>query len=238
MSLTAIVPIYNEENTIKELLLNLSRIECVNKIIAIDDNSQDATKQILKELEIDKLDIIFNSQNYGKGYTIRQALEIINTDYTIIQDADLELDVTDIEKIYNKITKENLDVVFGSRFLNKNNIENYPKSFMYANKLFVFLTNIFTGRNFTDVLTAYKCTKTENFIKLDTKENHFGFDVEFSFKVGVSNFLTHDIPVSFFPRTKEEGKKINIYDAINLLYVLIRLKIIHFFSFSEKPESR
>ena len=62
--------------------------------------------------------------------------------------------------------------------------------------------------------------------------------MEFSFKVGVSNFLTHDIPVSFFPRTKEEGKKINIYDAINLLYVLIRLKIIHFFSFSEKPESR
>ena len=238
MSLTAIVPIYNEENTIKELLLNLSRVECVDKIVAIDDNSQDDTKQILKELDIEKLHIIFNAQNYGKGYTIRQALEIITTDYTIIQDADLELDVTDIEKIYNKITKDNLDVVFGSRFLNESIIENYPKSFMYANKLFVFLTNIFTDRNFTDVLTAYKCTKTENFIKLDTKENHFGFDVEFSFKVGISNLLTHDIPVSFFPRTKKEGKKINIYDAIYLLYVLMKLKIIHFFSFSEKPESR
>ena len=149
---------------------NLSRVECVDKIIAIDDNSQDDTKQILKELEIEKLHVIFNAQNFGKGYTIRQALEIINTDYTIIQDADLELDVTDIEKIYNKITKDNLDVVFGSRFLNKSIIENYPKSFMYANKLFVFLTNIFTNINFTDVLTAYKCTKTENFIKLDTKK--------------------------------------------------------------------
>ena len=86
MSLTAIVPIYNEENTIEELLLNLSRVECVDKIIAIDDNSQDDTKQILKELEIEKLHVIFNAQNFGKGYTIRQALEIIKKIYSLMTD--------------------------------------------------------------------------------------------------------------------------------------------------------
>ena len=123
MTLTAIVPIYNEENTIEELLNRLSDIKCVDKIIAIDDNSNDKTSEILKSLEINNLVCIYNNKNFGKGYTIRQALEIAKTKYAIIQDADLELDVNDIYKIYEKISQGDLDVVFGSRFLNKSKLE-------------------------------------------------------------------------------------------------------------------
>jgi dolichol-phosphate mannosyltransferase len=232
MVLTVIIPCFNEKKTIKKIIERIKKQKIRTQIIVVDDFSTDGSREILTKYLKSKIDkLVLHNKNLGKGAAIISAKKFIKGKYTIIQDADLEYNPKDIIKMYNYIKKKNLDVVYGSRVLNKNKFEN-TKNFTHLIRIWgnTFLTNVsnfINNQNLTDAHTCYKLFKSSIFKKIKLVENGFSFCPEITTKLSKKNFKIYEIPISYKGRTYNEGKKITSYDGLEALYSLIRYRFFN-----------
>ena len=230
--LSVIIPCYNEKNTIKTIIQKvINSLKYYDyksyEIIVVDDCSIDGTKEILKELENTKnLKLVFHEKNSGKGFAIKTALEFIEGDIVLIQDADLEYDPFDYNKLLLPFFETNADVVYGSRFLGGGKYVRIHFFWHYlANKILTLICNLFTNLNLTDMETGYKVFKTNNIKKIKIEENTFSFEPEITIKFAKNKSKFFEVPISYNGRSYEEGKKIGLKDAF------IALKTIILYSF-------
>lgn len=226
-NLSVVIPCYNEEKTIGEVVtkVNLqSKISFLNRIeiIVVDDGSQDDSVSLLKELNLPNLKIIEHETNKGKGAALVTGFGESSGDIILIQDADKEYNPNDYEKILSVFTKTEADVVYGSRFLGTS--EYTRLHFFYhflANKILTFICNLFTNLNMTDMETGYKSFKKSVIKKINLKEKSFGIEPELTIKLAKNKAKFFEVSISYNGRSYEEGKKIGLKDAFRALYCII-----------------
>ena len=229
--LSIIIPCFNEKNTIEDILkkidqsLNYYKISNF-EIIVVDDFSTDGSKEVLKELSNkEKIQIYFHDNNLGKGAAIHTALRYTTGDIVIIQDADLEYDPFDYNKLLVPFFETNADIVYGSRFLGGGKYVRIHFFWHYlANKILTFICNLFINLNLTDMETGYKVFKTSALKSINLKEKSFSFEPEVTIKLAKKNYKFFEVPITYNGRSYEEGKKIGLKDAF------IALKSIIFYS--------
>ncbi len=229
MKLSVLIPCYNEQNTIEELL---SRVEACGhqpkEIIVIDDNSTDGTREILtKRTPRNSEHFIFHEKNQGKGAAIRTGIAAATGDIILIQDADLEYDPNEIPRVIEPILAGRADIVYGSRF--RGGAAHRVLYFWHrmGNGLLTLISNMFTDLNLTDVETCYKAFRVDILKKIKLEESRFGFDPEITAKIAkLPNVRIYEIGVSYYGRTYAEGKKIGWKDGFWVLYCIIKYNVL------------
>ena len=225
--ITVLIPCYNEKNTIEKLvnkILNQRNLEI--EIIIIDNNSNDGTKEILKNnLETKVSKIIYNDVNHGKGYSLKRGIKAATGEILIVQDADLEYDPNEYEKLINPIKNGYADVVYGSRYVKNNETKVLFFWHTLANRSLTFLSNMFTNLNLTDMLTCYKVFKTDIIKQIDLKEKGFGFDSEVTAKIAKLKPRVYEVGISYFGRSYAQGKKIRLKDGFILLKCILKYSL-------------
>ena len=225
MKLSVVIPVYNEKNTIKDLIRKVDSVISDKEIIIVDDYSTDGTREILKSLEDNnRYRIFFHDKNMGKGAALRTGFKYVSGDIVIIKDADLEYDPREYEKLITPIIEGNADVVFGSRFLAGPHRVLLFWHYL-GNKILTTLSNIFTNLNLTDMETCYKVFKKEVLNGINLKSNRFGFEPEFTVKIAKRRYRIYEVPISYFGRDYSEGKKITWKDGIIAIWCIIRYKV-------------
>ena len=219
MKVSIIVPCYNEESTIKEIIRKINFQKDIEKeIIVIDDCSTDQTRKILKNEINDQIQkLILNPKNFGKGYSIRQGIKESTGDLILIQDADLEYDPSDFKKLINPILEGIADVVYGSRFIGDAERRVLYFWHMVGNKFLTLLSNMLTNLNLTDMEVCYKVFRSEIIKDINLKENRFGFEPEITAKIAKKNVRIYEVGVKYFGRTYSDGKKITWKDGLSAL---------------------
>ena len=230
--LSIIIPCYNEKKSIEEILRRVNQSLKNYKItkyeiLIVDDFSNDGTIDILKNLENrEKIKIYFHDTNLGKGAAIHTALKYITGDITLIQDADLEYDPLDYDKLLVPFFEVNADVVYGSRFLGGGKYVRIHFFWHYlANKILTFICNLFVNLNLSDMETGYKAFKTSALKSIKLIEKSFSFEPEVTIKLSKKKYKFFEVPITYNGRSYEEGKKIGLKDAF------IALKTIILYSF-------
>ncbi len=222
--LSIVIPCYNEKDNILNLVKRVLESPIENKeIIVVDDMSKDGTREIL-ENQVKPLvsKIIYHDVNGGKGAALRTGFKAATGDVVIIQDADLEYDPNEYPKVVNPIFNNEADVVYGSRFLGQKR-KGYFANRM-ANLFLTKLSNIFTHLRLTDMETCYKAFKREIIQSVDIQEQRFGFEPEITAKVARLKVRVMEVPISYYPRTNEEGKKIGFKDGLRAIYCIWRYR--------------
>jgi len=224
LKLSIIVPVYNEKDTIEEILKKLDKLPIDKEILVVDDGSNDGSRQLISNLksQISNIKIIFHEKNLGKGGAIQTGLKNSSGDVICIQDADLEYDCNEIPKLFDKFKDNSIDAVFGSRFLKAN--PNIYKRFLLGNKFLTFLTNLLHGTHYTDTYTCYKLIKKDVFSKLKIVSFRYEMEAEISIKLKKMNFKVVEEPISYAPRTLAQGKKIGWKDAVRGVWTIIKLR--------------
>lgn len=219
--LSIIVPVYNEERTLRTIIHAITD-KCPDaQIIYVDDGSRDASLQILKGSARES-DMVLTKENGGKGSAIRLGLSHARGDYTVIQDADLEYDPSEIHLLVEEAVRHPGSAVFGSRFLTPN--PNIYKRFLIGNKTLTACMNILFGSKLTDSYTCYKLLPTHRFRELGLTANGFELEAEICAKCVKSGIAIREIPISYKPRTIAEGKKINWKDAVKGIAMMWRVR--------------
>lgn len=224
MKLSIIVCVFNEVSTIQKIYDEIINIKLFNnykkEIIIIDNNSTDGTKEILKKINNKDTQIIFQKKNLGKGNSIIEGIKLATGNYTIFQDADLEYSPKNYNLLLKKIIENDLDAVFGSRVKSNVNYHVY-----YLNKLavliFTKLINYFYNGEFTDTATNHKLIKTKILKSIKLESKSFALDFEISIKLSKLNIKYDEVAIDYKPRKYNEGKKINMVDALKSFYVII-----------------
>lgn len=244
--LSIVIPVYNEKDTIAELVERVRRVEIDKEIIIVDDGSTDGTRDVLTVMEnaAQSSDDFSSGQKYqsitrvflqpknrGKGAAVRRGIEEARGDYILIQDADLEYDPRDYGMLLSPIDQDLADVVYGSRFLGG------PHRVLYfwhavGNKFLTLMSNMFTNLGLTDVWTCYKVFRREVIQGIVLRENRFGFEPEVTAKVANGKWRVYEVPISYSGRTYEQGKKITWKDGFRALWCVLRYS---FGSGSQKP---
>lgn len=222
--ISIIIPVYNEEKTIgqvidKILKMKMSKIE--KEIIIVNDGSTDKTYKIIKEYNDSRIILINKKVNEGKGSAIRSAMRKISGDVIVIQDADLEYNPNDIQRLIIPIKNNLADVVYGSRFLNKTSNKIFLLHYL-GNRLITFLTNFATNLNLSDVETCYKMFTKKIAEEIKIKENRFGFEIEFTIKVALLGARIFEKEINYFGRSHSEGKKMKWYDMFNAIWCILK----------------
>lgn len=222
--LSIIIPAYNEIKTLEEILkkINTVKIKIDKEIIIVDDFSTDGTIELVKKLS-EKYKTIFHDKNKGKGAAIKSALQLVTGDYVIIQDADLEYDPNEYINLIEEIKKGKYQIVYGSRNLKKN--VRFKKTYYYGGKLITFITNILYNSKLTDVNTCYKLFKTDILKSLNIEQERFSFCEEVTAKSLKRGYKIKEIPINYYPRNFDEGKKIRIIDGIKSILTLLKYRI-------------
>lgn len=224
--LSIVMPVYNEKNLILDVLKKVREIKIPNteiELIVVDDCSTDGTRAILKEHGTEYANkVIYHEVNQGKGAALRTGFGEITGDVAIVQDSDFEYDPMEIPSVVAPIFNGEVDVCYGSRFLNSE-YKGYKQNQM-ANKLLTDLSNLMTGLKVTDMETCYKAFKADFIKNIDIKEKRFGFEPEITAKVAHAKLKLKEVPISYYPRTKEEGKKINLKDGFRALYCIAKYR--------------
>ena len=224
--LSIIIPCYNEENNIENLLKKVNNVKLENiekEIIVVDDCSKDNSRAILEKNKDVIQKILFHKENMGKGAAIRTGIKNATGEYIIIQDADLEYNPDEYNKLLQPLIENKCDVVYGSRFINKNKNKGYISNFI-ANKLLTRLSNCFTHYKLTDMETCYKVFKNRTLKNIELKEDRFGFEPEVTSKLSKEKAKIIEVPIEYNHRTKKEGKKIGIKDGIRAIYCIFKYR--------------
>lgn len=224
MKLSVIVPVYNERDFIEEVIKQIEQVNVDKEIIIVDDCSTDGTKEYLKKLSKDNLRVIYHDQNQGKGACIRTALKYVKGDYVIIQDADLEYNPQEYNKLLDIAYKDKILVIYGSRFL-KGSFRKFSPLQYLANRILTFLTNLLYGVHLTDVETCYKLFYRDIISKFVIESNRFDIEVELTSKVLKNKIKIIEVPIEYRGRKYHEGKKIRAKDGIISLIKLFLYKI-------------
>ena len=228
--LSVIVPVFNEKNTILEILGKIEKLKDLTKeIIIVDDCSTDGTIEILKKLNIKKYKTVYHKKNLGKGAAIKSAIKFITGDIVIIQDADLEYDPRDYKKIIHFIENNQYQAVYGSRVLGKKrySAKNFLSTYrIFFNHVLTVFSNIINKQNLTDAHTCYKAFSVKLFKSLNLKENGFSFCPEVTTKISLKKISIKEVPINYYGRSYSEGKKIKISDGFKALFTLIKYRYI------------
>ncbi len=223
--LSVIMPVYNERETVMEVIRRVKAVDISKEIIVVDDASTDGTREILKSVEPDSIRLICNQTNQGKGSSIRTALKFAVGDLVIIQDGDLELDPEDYPKLVKPILEGRAQVVYGSRRLAPTSPPINPL-FTLGGALLTRLTNLLYGSNLTDEATCYKVLPLKLLRDIDVKAKRFEFCQEVTAKVLKRGFTITEVPIRYFPRTVDGGKKIRWRDGLAAAWTLITYRFI------------
>lgn len=222
--LSVVIPVYNEEQWVRELVRRVQAVPIPKEIILVDDCSTDGTRAILEELAGDEVRVFYQPRNQGKGAALREGFKHATGDVVIVQDADLEYDPAEYPRLIQPILDGRADVVFGSRFIGESHRVLYFWHSV-ANKVLTTLSNMFTNLNLTDMETCYKVFRREVIQGITLRSDRFGFEPEVTAKIAKKKGPTwriYEVPISYSGRTYEEGKKIGLKDAFSALYCIIR----------------
>jgi glycosyltransferase involved in cell wall biosynthesis len=226
--LSVVIPVYNEERWLAELVRRVQAVQIPKELILINDCSTDGTPAILAQLEktYDNLRVFNQPQNMGKGAALREGFKHCTGDLVIVQDADWEYDPAEFPKLIQPILDGRADVVIGSRFIGESHRVLYYWHSV-ANKALTTLSNWFTNLNLTDMETCYKVFRREIIQNMTLRSDRFGFEPEVTAKIarkrpGQPRWRIYEVPISYSGRTYEEGKKIGLKDAFQALYCIVR----------------
>lgn len=232
MKLSIIVPVFNEKRFIRECIKTLVKkklSKILIEIIVSDNNSNDGTKKILKEILLKNkfnIKILFQNTNLGKGSNIKNALKYATGEYILIQDADLEYSPNDYISLLKPILSGKANVVYGNRFSGSKDFHVYSFIHLLANKLLTLFTNILFNKSFSDVLTGYKVIKTEIIKNINLSSNSFDFDTEITAKIcSMKNIKIYEVPISIYSRKYSEGKKIKWWHFLILTWSLLKWRV-------------
>lgn len=224
MKLSVVMPVYNEEATLEEIVSRVQATPFEKEILLVDDGSKDRSREIMAELESsnDNVRCFYHDQNQGKGGALSTGFRHVEGDVVIIQDADLEYDPNDYEVLLRPIQEGKADVVFGSRFLGGPYVRVHMFYHYLGNRFFTFLSNMFTNLNLTDMETCYKVFKKEVAAKLDIQSKTFAVEPEITAKVARMKVRIYEVPISYAGRDYAEGKKIGPKDAVIAVFAILR----------------
>lgn len=225
LKLSVIIPIYNEAETIAELVDRVQAVPLDKELILVDDGSTDGSKAILQAWQADlpsNMRIIFQPENWGKGAAIAAGLKHVSGDLVIIQDADLEYDPQDYHALVAPFAADAVQVVYGSR-----NLQHNPRStasFYWGGRLLSWITNLLYGSQITDEATCYKVLRADLFRQLGVSSTGFEFCPEITGKILRHGIQIHEVPISYQPRLWHEGKKIKWHDGLIAIWVLLKYR--------------
>lgn len=223
--LTILIPVFNEIKTLKEILKKVEDVDFFSmekEIILVDDCSTDGTTDLIKELELEnKYKIFYHDKNQGKGAALRTGLEHFTGDIVIIQDADLEYDPVDYVELIKLIIENKADVVYGSRLSGAKPSRSFMFSHLLGNKFLTLLTNLLYDTTITDMETCYKAFKAETLKGIVIKSNKFDFEPEITAKILKRKYKLYEVPISYYGRDYDEGKKITWKDGFDAMRALL-----------------
>lgn len=231
MKLSVVIPIYNEEKTLREILEKVRATPYEKELILVDDFSTDQTRTILKELEKDSdLRILYHDVNQGKGAALRTGFQHATGDVVLIQDADLEYDPGEYPILLAPIEKGLADVVYGSRFKGSSMSRVHLYWHQMANNFLTWVSNMFTNLNLSDMETCYKVFKKEVLEGIQIESNRFGFEPEITAKVARKRLdgrrvRIYEVPISYYGRDYSEGKKIGWKDGVSALWHILKFNL-------------
>ncbi len=223
MKLSVIMPVYNEESTIQEIVKRVLEVPLEKELVIVDDCSRDKTPELLKVFAgRPEIKVMRHEKNQGKGAAIRTGIQAATGDMIVIQDADLEYDPAEYPILVKPIIEGRADVVYGSRFLGLHRV------FLYyhylGNKFLTFLTNLLYNTMLTDMETCYKVFRAEVLKGITIRSNRFNFEPEITAKVFKKRLRIYEMPISYYGRDYEEGKKITWRDAFPAIWALIKYR--------------
>ncbi len=222
LTVTVVIPVYNERDTIIEIVRRVQAAQMHSEIIIVDDFSLDGTRRLLLELAQEKgIEVLFHGYNRGKGAALRTAFAAASGDVILIQDADLEYDPADYEKLLEPLENGTTNVVYGSRFMT-NPKQDPSRLHRFGNWLLTALSNRFTGQRLTDMETCYKVFRRELLDNITLKQNRFGFEPEFTAKLSKLGEKITEVPIRYDSRGYDSGKKIGLRDGLNALWCIVR----------------
>jgi len=220
--ISVIVPVYNEANTVRQIIERIRSVDIDKEIVVVDNFSTDGTREILRTLRSDNLKVIYHNFNRGKGASFVTGLNNAAGEYVIAQDADLEYDPNDYRLLFEAIKDGKADMVLGARFF-----KGYHGLFIHAagNRFLTFTINLLFGANLNDYATCYKLARRQTFKSLELSTTGFDIDVEIICKALIKRLRIKEVHASYSPRSYKEGKKIRINDAFWAVLAMLKYRL-------------
>lgn len=226
MKLSVVIPVYNENATIEQIVRRVQAVQIDKEIILVDDYSIDGTRDKLKHLAAEPgIRVLYHEVNQGKGAALRTGFAAATGDLVIIQDADLEYDPREYPKLMQPVLDGQADVVFGSRFVGGESHRVLYFWHYMGNRFLTLMSNAFTNLNLSDMETCYKLFRREIIQSIRIEENRFGFEPEITAKVAKMGCRIYEVGISYAGRTYAEGKKINWKDGVRAIWCIVKYNI-------------
>ena len=236
MNLSVLIPVYNEERTVEEVVRRVRSIELPKEIILVDDGSKDRSREILTQLQqqserapdpLNEIRVFLQPNNQGKGAAIKVALDHARGDVIIIQDADLEYDPHDYPALLEPIERGLADVVYGTRFAGGGAHRVLFFWHSLGNRMLTLVSNMLTNLNLSDMEVGYKMFRAEVLKSIKLESKRFGFEPEVTLKLAKKGYRFYEVPISYHGRTYQEGKKITWKDGVSALYYMLRFRLMN-----------